>query len=796
MFSGISSCKESKVSRDSLQVILEIRMPDSLLSVFYSFFHPTQEGILALDTETETILYLNPALENILGYSSEELQGKSLDFILSSSTHPKETLTIKHNEPLRVYWQLKHKSGEDKLVNFTVNSTHFEGRGLLLFYFTDQSEIQQTELRLYYMQSILRTLRLLRQNLRYLTSESSIFQKLCDTLKENPHYFLVWAFFFKEGELQILGQKGMNPELKHKIHSFISSNVPFPMRNLIDTKDNFVIHEFGNGKYPEWESIFTDHKFRRSLSLGIREKENLLGGVEILSLEEMAFDSGENFLYEEILSDIHSSLQNAKTERTRIENSKKLQFQGALLNSIEVPLISTDDEGYITYGNRSLERILGVYKEDFIDLPIGEFLNLPPAVLERLSKEEFRTEIKMKIFPDMEVPMLLASSRIRDEYGNPIGTILLLLDITEQKKNEELIRSSEIKLRNLFSAMNNGIVILTSEGIVLEVAPILKFLLFQILNVVIGENFFSLFVQNVAEELKNGVKNCLDSRRAVFLDLLIPFIREQENFFSIKILPLKKYRENGGEAVMLIFSDVTQTKLLDKQLYETARFASIGELAAGIAHEVNNPLQASLLYLEELIETEESDPAERLKIYKRIEAASVRIRDLIKSLLDLGRTVAREKELVSPYYILLRACELIEVSCKKNGIELKRIADPDLPKIRAAWQEIEQVLINCLVNAIAEMETKPFLPNISITVQKEFHLNRDSILFTISDNGPGMTKEVLEKAFLPLYTTRRGKQGTGLGLSISQRIISEHNGTISLESSIGNGTRVLIRLPI
>lgn len=177
---------------------------------------------------------------------------------------------------------------------------------------------------------------------------------------------------------------------------------------------------------------------------------------------------------------------------------------------------------------------------------------------------------------------------------------------------------------------------------------------------------------------------------------------------------------------MLIFSDVTQTKLLDKQLYETARFASIGELAAGIAHEVNNPLQASLLYLGELIETEESDPAERLKIYKRIEAASVRIRDLIKSLLDLGRTVAREKELVSPYYILLRACELIEVSCKKNGIELKRIADPDLPKIRAAWQEIEQVLINCLVNAInaiAEMETKPFLPNISITVQKEFHLN-------------------------------------------------------------------------
>ncbi|MBE8364072.1 PAS domain S-box protein [Leptospira borgpetersenii] len=774
-------------------------MSDSLSSVLHSFFHPIQEGILVLDMETESILYLNPALENILGYSSEELQGESRDFILFSSAYPRKTFTIKHDEPpLKTYWQLRHKSGEKKFVNCTINASTFAGQGILLFYFTDRSEIQQTELRLYYMQSILRTLRLLRQNLRYLTSEVAIFQKLCDTLKENPHYFLVWAFFYKDGELQVLGQSGLSSELKLKIHSFVSSNIPFPMRRLIDTKDNFIIHEFGNGKYPEWESIFANYKFRRSLSIGIREKGQFLVGIEILSLEGMAFDSGENFLYEEIISDVHSSLQNAKTERTRIENSKKLQFQGALLNSIEVPLISTDDEGYITYGNRSLERILGVYKEDFIDLPLGKLLDLSSTILERLAKEELRTEIKMKIFPNVEAPMLLASSRIRDEYGNPIGTILLLLDITEQKKNEELIRSSEIKLRNLFSAMNNGIVILTPEGIVLEVAPILKFLLFQVLNVTSGENFFSLFERDVEEELKAGIKNCLDSRRAVFLDLRIRYIEEEENFFSIKILPLKKYREDG-ETVMLIFSDVTQTKLLDKQLYETARFASIGELAAGIAHEVNNPLQASLLYLEELIETEESGPAERLEIYKRIEAANVRIRDLIKSLLDLGRTVAREKESVSPYYILLRACELIEVSCKKNGIELKRIANPDLPKIRVSWQEIEQVLINCLVNAvnaISEMEIKPSFPKISITVQKEFHLNRDSILFIISDNGPGMTKDILDKAFLPLFTTRRGKQGTGLGLAISQRIISEHDGTISLESLPGNGTRVLIRLPV
>ncbi|WP_367897904.1 ATP-binding protein [Leptospira sp. WS58.C1] len=764
-------------------------------------FFPAQEGILILEPGSYSILGSNPKACSILGYDPDGLKKLSLSNLLARPDSIGSYGNGAEELGISLLWNLRKRDGTLLLADFTINAFSQSPNSPLIFHIYQRSEIREIELRLYYLQSILRSLRLLKLNLRSLrlSSESTLFQKICDTLKENPHYSLVWGFYRREdGTDQILIQSDLDSKWRKNLEiAWEEKKSKSPFETLLDGKEQFHIHEFGSNLYPEWEEALVAKDFRRSLSLIIREEGKIIGGIQIISRENMAFDSGENYLYFEIVEDLLSSLQYLRIEKQRRETAKILQFQGALLNSLEVPLLSTDDEGFITYVNNNISTLLGISKEEIIGVQVRELLKLEPEAMDMILLGS-RAETRITIRGRHEVPFLLASSSLKDDYGNRIGTILLLLDISEQKKNEELIRASEMKLRNLFASMNNGIVILDPQGKVLEVAPILKFFLFQFLNVDVDDEFPSLFPEEAQKGIMIKLEECIRTQRAAYFDFSMVLLGEEENYFSIKFLPLKKYQD-FPVAAMLIFSDVTQTKILDRQLYETAKFASIGEIAAGIAHEVNNPLQSSLLYLEDLLEHEDPDPIERKKVYKRIEGAALRIRDLIKGLLDLGRRAPRKKELVSPYFILLRACELIEVSCKKNGIELKRVTNPELPQIHVAWQEIEQVLINCLVNAvnaISEMEHKPAVPLIQVSARKELYLNGEMVSFTIQDNGPGMNAEVAEKAFLPLYTTRRTKQGTGLGLTISQRIITDHGGTIHLESNPGQGTKVTVRVPV
>ncbi|PJZ71519.1 PAS domain-containing sensor histidine kinase [Leptospira perolatii] len=772
-----------------------------LLQILETAFFPSHEGMLALEPHTYRILKSNPTARQILGYSKEELENLSLHHLLS---RPERILDISPGPEelgISLLWNLRRKDGTKLLAEFAINTLGGVQNSPLIFHIYRRSELREAELRLYYLQSILRTLRLLKLNLRSIrmNSESTLFQKICDTLKENPHYSLVWCFYVrKDGSEKVLTQSDLSTKWREKIEAaWNDKSIACPLRSLISEKEQFVIHEFGSGNFPRWEEELGDHDFRRSLSLIVKEEGKIVGGVEILSKENMSFDSGENYLYYEILEDLLSSLQNLRIERQKRETAKLLQFQSALLNSLEVPLLSTDDEGFITYANKNIAGLLHMNREEITGSQVRDLLDLDPEAMDKILLGS-RAEIKLSFSGAKQVPFLLASSSLKDDYGNRIGTILLLLDITEQKKNEELIRASELKLRNLFASMNNGIVILAPDGKVLEVAPILKFYLFQFLNVEPGDPFPELFPEDTKKGILEKLGECVRTQRATYLDFSMALLGDEDSFFSVKFLPLKKYQEHHI-AAMLVFSDVTQTKLLDRQLYETAKFLSIGEIAAGIAHEVNNPLQSSLLYLEDLLDHEDPDPAERKKVYKRIEGAAIRIRDLIKGLLDLGRSTPQKKELVSPYFILLRACELIEVSCRKQGIELKRTTSPELPQIYVAWQEIEQVLINCLVNAvnaISEMEHKPAFPFIQVSVRKELYLNGETVSFTIQDNGPGMNSEVAEKAFLPLFTTRRGRQGTGLGLTISQRIVANHGGTIQLETNPGYGTKITIRIPV
>lgn len=465
-------------------------------------------------------------------------------------------------------------------------------------------------------------------------------------------------------------------------------------------------------------------------------------------------------------------------------------------DELEIPFLKTDSFGNILYAN---PRFL-----DFFTLTLDQIRKKSIFEILSLSEETKQTLLKQNTKQNLEIQSGFGEKQkfqLQSFLTNP-GNLskqeinILLLDLSIIQHAEKTIKYGEDKLKTFFATINNGFVIVNQEAIILEVAPIFKFLLFQLLAFEVGENIFHYFDLELKTKLTSVLQNSIQSQTIQVAEFEYRLLGEDKTF-EIKYIPVRRLDPNDKK-VMLVFSDITEAKRLDRQLIESMKFASIGEIAAGLAHEINNPLQSALLYLEDLISVDEADPNERRNILKKIESANLRIRDLVKALLDLGRMESPHRDFVSPYYILVRTSELVEVSCRKKNIEFTRHAGPNLPGIFVRWQEIEQVLINCVVNAInalSEMENPRTNPKIELGIDFVKSQNKDWVVFSVEDNGPGIDDETLEKVFLPLFTTRRNKQGTGLGLSISKKIIAEHGGEIYMKTKEGVGTKVEIFLP-
>ncbi|MCW7474201.1 PAS domain-containing sensor histidine kinase [Leptospira levettii] len=463
---------------------------------------------------------------------------------------------------------------------------------------------------------------------------------------------------------------------------------------------------------------------------------------------------------------------------------------------LEIPFLITDSFGKVQFANTRFLDFFSITLEQIQKKSIFDLLTLPKPIKSDLLKSNIKHDIDIHSGLGEKQKFQLQSF-VTPNYSNGINNItILLLDLSTLQNAENTIRYGEEKLKTFFATINNGFVIVNQEAIIIEVAPIFKFLLFQLLAFEVGENIFQYFdvsEKNRLIEVLNLSITSQTTQRAEFDYSLLG----EDRTFEIKFIPVRKLNPNDKK-VMLVFSDITEAKRLDRQLIESMKFASIGEIAAGLAHEINNPLQSALLYLEDLITVDETDPNERKNILQKIEAANLRIRDLVKALLDLGRMESPNRDFVSPYYILVRTSELVEVSCRKKNIQFTRHAGPNLPGIFVRWQEIEQVLINCVVNsinALSEMEIPRENPRIELGIDFLRSQKKDWVVFSVEDNGPGIDDDTLEKVFLPLFTTRRNKQGTGLGLSISKKIIAEHGGEIYIKTKNGVGTKVEIFLP-
>ncbi len=244
--------------------------------------------------------------------------------------------------------------------------------------------------------------------------------------------------------------------------------------------------------------------------------------------------------------------------------------------------------------------------------------------------------------------------------------------------------------------------------------------------------------------------------------------------------------------------DMTEQIVLKDHLFQTEKLAALGQLLAGVAHELNNPLTTVLGFSQLLLEKPGLDPAARDSIQRVVEAAD-RTRRIVSSFLTFSRHHQPEKRLVDLNALLEETLALQEYEMRVHNIQIRKELDPRLPQARVDPHQIQQVFLNLFLNAyqaMLEAHQKGTLTVRTALKSPERLPHGAYIEIAIADDGPGISPDQIHKVFDPFFTTKDVGKGTGLGLSIAYGIVREHGGNLYAKSHPGEGTTMFIELPV
>jgi two-component system NtrC family sensor kinase len=249
--------------------------------------------------------------------------------------------------------------------------------------------------------------------------------------------------------------------------------------------------------------------------------------------------------------------------------------------------------------------------------------------------------------------------------------------------------------------------------------------------------------------------------------------------------------DGSGRVVQAVLfeQDITDRRELEAVVAQTGKLAALGQLAAGVAHEINNPLTA-IIANAQILQRELPPGDERLESVELIGMAGARAAQVVRNLLDFARKEQAQRVLTNINDTLRSSLALVQHELLSHSITLQFDPDAQLPLILAAPDSLQGVWLNLLLNSVESIDKAPgIIRLVSRRVGNEVQV-------TISDNGRGIPAERLGRIFEPFYTTKAPGRGTGLGLSVCNRIVEQHSGRILVESQLGKGTEFVVVLPI
>lgn len=516
-----------------------------------------------------------------------------------------------------------------------------------------------------------------------------------------------------------------------------------------------------------------------------------------------------------------------RTERAMLQSEEKYR---AIFNNTPIGIFRTSYAGSFLEANPTLARMLGYRDRDDLlasvaNLETGIYPNSDTRreMLEALlvSPEGIRRDIEFKRKDGSPFYAVINASLQFDDLGRPVYLDGTIEDITIRKVAEDRLRQSEEKFASIFRLSPDAIVLFGLETQRIQDANDAFFALFGFSrDEVLGKTTLELGIYKMPA-LRDRLYELMRERKMVRDFEFIANSKDGEEILCL--LSCQVIGINGRSLVFAVLRDLREMKRMQQLMIQTEKMQSLGGLAAGMAHEINNPLGIIVQGAQNI--TRRLDPSmkpnieaakrhgvdlhrvamflEERNIFRYLQGirdAGERAAAIVASMLAFSRRSERTFSSNDLSAIASKALELAgkDFDLKKHydfrRLNIVREYDPDLPLVPCVGTEIEQVLLNLVRNA-AQAMARAGTENPVLTLRTK--KMRDWAVIEVEDNGPGIPQKELSRIFEPFYTTKKVGEGTGLGLSVSYFIITNnHHGHLTVTSHEGRGTRFVVTLPL